>query len=420
MGLNEKPFKLIISLMMRLIVCLMLLSTSAFAQRAYELPLRHGPLDEGQANFGIGGSYFKTTSSFGESGQKEEMASGSSLQSIRSILFGSFSPLKNFSLFSHIDYVSNTFKMPATSGTASFSNSASGLGDADIGFRYSSIDTPIRFFVDGFIQFPLYKRLTPDKWAALDAQSTVPLGNGATLYGLGGTGELPVGENVFAGVGLNYAMRSAGFSNIFPYRVYVKYDEPKGLFGRIGLVGQFTAGEDQFTGTTNRERSRNIIGGSQAYNAINPTFLKAELAAGTYLGKSVFLNLGTQIPLTGKNSPRQPVYLAMLGFDLGGKAKTSEYTKSNRGFQSYYKASKVIQANNKLKLALIDKGRNDGIKIGEYLDIFEPDSPEGAFGETVARAKVIEAGPTRSKIQVMEYYKHKRIEEGFVVRRPVR
>jgi hypothetical protein len=208
----------------------------------------------------------------------------------------------------------------------------------------------------------------------------------------------------------------------------VKYDAPRGLFGRLGLVGQTTAGDDRFSPLT-RERSRVVIAGSQAYNAINPTVLKVDLAAGAYLGPNVFVNAGTQIPLAGKNVATEPVFIALLGFDLGGKTRSDastdtprkrEVPKGNESFETYTLSARVVQSNNRLKLFLIDKGRGQGIRAGEILTVFEPDAEEGVYGAAVARAKVTQAGPTRSKLQVVQYYKKQRIEEGFVVRRPVR
>jgi hypothetical protein len=127
--------------------------------------------------------------------------------------------------------------------------------------------------------------------------------------------------------------------------------------------------------------------------------------------------------------------IVSLGLDFGkeshkdhkeDKENVAQNSQRPKGFQEYYLPSRVIQSNNALKLLLIDKGRNDGITVGELLDIFEPNHSDGTFGAVLGRGRVLEVGPTRSKIQVLDFFKqapnggNPKIEEGFVVRRPVR
>ena len=381
-----------------------------------ELPLRRSALEPGQGLVGLGASYLKTKASYGDGGERNRLLSNGELTSATGVLFGEYGLLQGFSLLANLELVANSLSV---SSTPAVSNASSGLGDAQLGARFMSATTPIRISGDAFVQLPLYTRLSAADWSTLSTNSPVPLGNGATVFGLFGEAELPLSGDFSAGAGLGYTARSAGFSNVMPYRFYAKFDEKRGLFARLGFSGQITVGEDIYTGTNNNERGRAVIAGSQRYNAMNPTAFSLDLMFGTYIGQTFFVNAGAMIPLSGKNTPIETTYALAVGFDLGAKKET-EYTKSNRGFQQYTFASRVLQSNNKLRQVLIDKGRNDGVKIGEFMDIFEPDTSAGAFGDTVARGRVTEAGPTRSKIQLKEHYKQIRVEEGFVVRRPVR
>ncbi len=389
------------------------------------MPLPASALSQGELRLGLGGSYLKTTSNFDSAGTKNSLLSAGSFESLQADLFAQYGISNVITLVANIPYVQNTvIGVSTVDRTQTITTSGSGAGDGTFGVRYEPFRNPVRIIGDLQLQFPLYSRLTTDQWPVLTTGSVAPQGTGVTEFTVMGRVEYPIATDIYLGAALGHTARTGGFSNLLPYEGYFLYEQTKGVFARLGLRGAIAIADDQFVGspppTTPKDRASNVIAGSQAYNAINPSYLNVSGAIGTYIGKSVFVNLGGELPLLGKDIPASPLFTATLGFDLGGKDLDSGYTHSNRGFQEYYLTCKVIRANNNLRQILIDRGSNDQIRVGELLDVFEPDGKNGTFGETVGRGRVLEVGPTRAKIQVLEYFKEIALQEGFVVRRPVR
>jgi hypothetical protein len=398
----------------------------AFAATAPELPLSTDALDTGELKVGLGGSYLSTTSNFDRFGNRQSLpGSAPSFRSIQGDLFLQYGATSDLTALLNVPYVSNAATGPAVGATGAVNGlTATGAGDLTGGLRFQTSVTPVRTSFDATVQYPLYGRLQRDDWARLKPAGPVPIGTGVTELSLFGRISYPLGDDLALAGGAGFTARTGGFSNLLPYEAFLKYEEKRGLFARVGVRGFATISDDEFANFDQtalpNERQTAAEAGSQLFNAINPSRVAASLAVGAYFGRSVFISGGAELPLMGKDVPVQPLFTAVLGFDFGGKDAAPKYRHSNRGFQEYYLTSRVVRVNNQLRQILIDKGSGDMIKKGELLDMFEPDGKDGTFGDTVARGRVIEVGPTKSKIQLLEYFKEEPAQEGFVVRRPVR
>lgn len=385
-------------------------------------PLPKSILEPDESRLGLAGSYFQTSKNFDVNGNRSPLPGNNNFQSLKGTIFFQYGVSPDITLYSDLELVSNT-----ASGTSLITGNGiwhtrRGLGDADLGLRYRANETPIRFYLDAAVQVPFYSRISADSWARFDETSGLPSGDGVTEFKGFLTAEAPLQTDLYLGLGLGYTLRNYGFSNFLPYTAYLKYEQTHKFFARFGVSGQATAGQDSFTGATPNDRSPNVLAGSTAFNSINPSFLKLDGLTGLYLYDAVFVTAGIQYPIFAKNTPVEPLFIAAFGMNLGGhKAHETEYQHSNRGFQEYYFPSHVVQVNNVLKMVLIDKGKGDGVRIGELMDIFEPDTTEGNPGRALGRGKVIEVGPTRSKLEILEFFSKEEVQlqEGFVVRRPV-
>lgn len=372
-------------------------------------------LRKGEFKGSILGSYYDSTRNFDSTGSQAFLPNAGHLTSIHGNLHLSYGIIENLTVFTNLEYINNHFE----NSQLSIQNSG-GPGDAELGVRVGSNDLPIRIFADLSAMLPMYGRLSAADWSSFNLSSTPPQGTGVMELRAYGTLEFPFTPTFFIGAGAGYTRRSAGFSDFVNYAAYLKYEKPRGLFAKLGFVGTASVLEDQYTSkTTSSERASTVMAGSLMYNSINPTFVKADAILGTYISSDSFISLGGQYGVSGKNTSQGPLMFLAVGIDIGGKQPDSGYDKSNKGFQQYYFSAKTIEVNTSLNLVLIDKGRNEGVVKDEYFDLFEPDQKDGSFGETIARAQVIEVGPTRSKLKVLEFFKETFLEEGIVVRRPV-
>jgi hypothetical protein len=375
----------------------------------------YGQLSKGEFKSSLAGTYYDSTKNLDSTDNPTLLPNAGHVRSIHGNLHLSYGIIENLTVFSNLEYINNYIE----NSQLSLQN-AGGPGDAEVGIRVGSKDIPVRLFADLSVQLPMYSRLSAADWAKMTLKSTAPQGTGVMELKAFGTLEFPVTPTFFLGATAGYTKRGNAFSDLFNYAAYIKYEKPRGLFAKLGVLGATSIFEDKYTGRVVDDRAATVLGGSFMYNSINPSFIKADALLGTYITEDSFVSVGGQYEVSGKNISQGPLGLVAVGVNFGGKSKDSGYTHSNKGFQQYYFAAQVVQVNSGLNLVLIDKGRSDGVVLDEYLDLFEPDQSDGSFGETIARAKVTEVGPTRSKLKVLEFYKETFLEEGIVVRRPVR
>src|SRR5205814_792890 len=95
-----------------------------------------------------------------------------------------------------------------------------------------------------------------------------------------------------------------------------------------------------------------------------------------------------------------------------------QYGHSNQGFVNYSFEGHVSRVNDKLNMFKVDKGHVNGVEVGQTLDVFAV-GKDGIIGEAIARAKVTSVKSDESVLKIVEYYKEKWIEEGFIVKRPL-
>ncbi len=404
---------------MRSLLTLVLLAIGILASMdtvfAYPHLLPQNLLKQNEFRAAIGGSYYQTRHNLDSAGDSQALPNGGRVASLGAQLHAQYGLLQQITLFGNIGYVRNQIE------NSRFTiENAGGPSEGELGLRMGFHDLPVRLFADLSAQIPLYSRPGGTQWATLNGSSSPPQGTGATDLRASATIEVPLTENFFLGGSMGYTRRSAGFSDLIIGSAYGLYQKPRGPFVRVGILGQTSALEDQFTGRVVNDRAASLLAGSLIYNSINPSFAKADLLLGTYVSADSFVSIGSQYEVAGNNTSRAPLVFAALGVHFGGKTSDSGYSASNKGFQTYYFSAKVVQVNSALNLILIDKGKSDGVVADEYLDLFEPDKNDGTFGETIARAKVAEVGPTRTKLKVLEYYKEAFLQEGIIVRRPVR
>ena len=96
--------------------------------------------------------------------------------------------------------------------------------------------------------------------------------------------------------------------------------------------------------------------------------------------------------------------------------ESTAYNKANQGIQDYSLEATVTKANDRLNLVKIDKGSIDGVEKGQVFDIFSVRS-DGRAAEAVARAQVTSVKSDEAALTIIEYFKEKNINEGFIAKR---
>lgn len=380
----------------------------------------------GELTAAVTGATYGTSKNFAGDRASVPLTAGTAYRANRAVGSLAYGFSGALTAFADLSYVTSMVD------TARISISESKLGDTDVGLRFGSEFGRFRVMAEAGALIPAYSRASTAEWSRLTAASALPPGNGIHEYWGLAAAEAPLAGDFFLGLGAGAAYRAAGFSNPLRFAGYLKYERWREFFVKAGVFAETPLTEDEFAGSTApvAERASTVLGGSSALNSIDPAFMKLDTSAGVYVNHCVFLSAGFQTELTGRNTSQGTFFLASLGYHFGGPAavpsygpKTEADREGSRGFRQYYFSATVTKVNRSQGLFLIDKGATSGVQAGETLDVFAPDPNGETLGETVGRAKVIEAGPTRSKLKITETFGTEsggaEIKEGFVVRRPL-
>jgi hypothetical protein len=228
--------------------------------------------------------------------------------------------------------------------------------------------------------------------------------------------------------GGGYTYRTLGFSSAIPWSGIIQYAPPlsgTGFFIGLGGQGVYSLKTDLNNGVSAPFRITPGTGGSFVTYGVNPSLFQLRGQLGYRLdGRSEFSLLMTQ-SLWGQNASNG--FFLSLGFQLRiGHDKMQEafslsperYGESNQGFLTYAFEALVLKVNDRMNLVKINKGAQDGVKVGDIFDVFRVDI-EKSQEYAIARAKVSSLRPKEAALEILEYYQNLGIEEKDLVKRLV-
>lgn len=232
--------------------------------------------------------------------------------------------------------------------------------------------------------------------------------------------------------GLGFTYRTAGFSAAIPWSAGLRFraEPARGFFAEVGGRGIVSLGTDatqlEYPRCT-RDPSTGQMGtaGSCFNFAVNPSLSVARGLAGYRFGESLSVHLELDMPVFGYSAPQGLQMAGGVEIRLGGsgkeapKVRNPELSKANDGFVTYALQAVVTGVNDRLSLVKIDKGSQQGVVKGQVFDIFSV-SKDGSISEAVARAAVTELKLDEAVLKITEYFREVWIEEGFVVKRPLK
>ncbi len=300
-----------------------------------------------------------------------------------------------------------------------------GLTDQTAGINWLAIHSKTGIQIDFQFQWdiPAY---------SIGATSTQPmLGDGSHNFTAGGFFSAPVIEDsvrslrLIGGAGFMY--RTEGFSTGIPWSFSAELSQlVSGINLKATIHGHQSLEKKTTTAGTLNACAGSGAGDSCFVNSLDPSFVNfgAEISydlsetfriAGIYSGS-----------ILGSNAPKFWNAGISLSLQLFGKDKRSKYKRStpeskkpDEDFVQYEPLdAKVSRVNDRLNLIKINKGSEQGVKLGEKLDIFSV-TPAGKIKETIARARVTSVKENEAALKILKYYKEIWIEEGFVVKRPI-
>ncbi len=261
-------------------------------------------------------------------------------------------------------------------------------------------------------------------------------GDGAVEVTGGGFLQIPLGTSTNhwsaeGGAGLTY--RSYGYSAHIPASLLIKRSsEGPGFLLQFGGLAQVSLKSDSSTLAQAAADSSAGAAGSLAINAVNPTWLALRAGLGYRMNTAAEVMLHGVAPVMAQNAPKG-VAIAM-GFTYRYGAQASPASQQNEEvpvktvtkarptapskrpakgtFQTYTAEASVTGLNEQLNLIKINKGRSDGVEVGQLFDLFEEES-----NDRIARARVTHVKDSEAALAVVEYYKDSYIDPGAKARR---
>lgn len=276
-----------------------------------------GPLgyQEGRTVLKVKTSYFSTQANYTDTGLQQSLIGDSYLRTITTTFSATHDFTDGFSAYALLD---TTY---AQSQDRSFQRTRLIPTDLKLGTDFSLVDEDWGLVPEVQVNVPLTSvSETTDEIVisdgALEARAGAYLSShfdflSGYLYG-------------------GYAYRGNGLSSLFPYELQLV----KALGSTqisLGVWGHESLTEDQFTNQrTKREAITNRVnGGSLRFYSINPSVTEAGGSFGLPIGDSLFLRVGAQTTLRGKNTAQGSTFWLSLSTNFSS-SKAAENRKRTR------------------------------------------------------------------------------------------
>ncbi|MBI2711778.1 MAG: hypothetical protein HYX41_02780 [Bdellovibrio sp.] len=312
------------------------------------------------------------------------------------------------------------------------SGNSFGLGDQSIGLAIrlftlksgpSLHPRQTQFDFQFQTDFPLYNNATAD------ANLTPYFGDGSTDLSAGiflthSFHEVQEDGYQFQ-LGTGYTSRNQGFSAAIPFNVNLSYESfDSGVLASLGIQG-FASLKTDTSGVSTLPRSSAGSAGSYFTGGANSSLAQFIAKIGYRTSPSTELTGGVALHIWGQSAPGG--VNVTLGFskrfggpDIQPAVQTeSEYGKANKGFVNYSLEAKVLKSRDQLNIFKIDKGKQEGVEVGQIFDIFIVQK-DGSIGDPIARAEVTHIKLDEAALEVTEHYSSSPVNEGYLARRVIK
>jgi hypothetical protein len=355
-------------------------------------------------------SYTKTNSNYSQDLNIQNLEHQAELTKWQTNLGFNYSFSDSFNSFLNFSYLVQNLNLNSQTIT---SYNVFGLSDLDFGIRLKLLKNFLFFELGA--QLPAYQK--PTGWDTLTSNSTLPLGNGLIESWILFPANFYITKNFNLQLALGARYRSHGFSKQGLSKTSLNFLVKKTFF-RLQANYETPILQDSFSNSIilPNSRANTLVGGSHFYNAINPTFLLTSVQIGTEIFNKTDFSLYYAQTFFGKNYAN----FNTIGFNISylfGEPPTQSLEISPRSllsnnFINYEFEAQILEIAPKINQFIINKGKNDGLKLNEVLDVFFEN-------QIYYQAKVIEIGPTRAKLKLINKFSNQELTKDFVVKKRI-
>ncbi len=298
-----------------------------------------------------------------------------------------------------------------------------GFSDQTLGLSLRLLEGVVALDAQVQADLPVYSNVNDQ------AQGLPFLGDGSTDITVGGFASAGLGSlgslQLQGTVGAGYTLRSAQFSSAVPWSAEVSATPGAGRGFKFAVAAAgFQSLKTDPRGATAISASEptTYSAGSFLVNAVNPSLATASGSIGYQFPEGSSLNLRYRTPIWGQAVAEGTLVSAGFEMPLGGSARKLETRRRQRGNRKQevleYASGATVKAVVSTRTLLIDQGSENGLAMGDLIDIFSL-TPEGSPRELVARGQVVHLEWNQAQINLLETYQETAIKEGFLARKPI-
>jgi hypothetical protein len=364
--------------------------------------------------------YVDSTTNFNAESRRSTPLSLDYYRRLQTDLDLDFQALKGLTVYGRFTWTALEVKTVEASGASHIF----GFSDQTLGanYRLAEAGSGVTFDLQTQGDFHLYSNQAAfDNGLPFLGDGTVDLTTG---FFIGIPLDSPDVKRLLITLGAGYTWRSRGFSMALPWSIdfQVRPSEASGLYLKTGFYGL------QSIKTDDRISEQALgSGGSYFSYARNPSLISFQAQSGYQFNDKLGIGLNGSQGIHGNSAPQAWTIGAHFRFLFGSpkvdrESSTltpTEYAKSNRGFVAYHFQGTISRVNDRLNLLRIDRGSDHGVREGQILDVFSL-NPDGTVREAVARIQVSDVKSEESAAKIVEYFREVWIEEGFIVRSPLK
>lgn len=395
---------------MRALALLSILFASSAQAAGPSWPLADMPrfyiLGEGNAHFSVDSFYFHTKENYDNEGQVTQPAAMEHVRYGNLRFHGAFGFSPRVSVFAQAD-ARALFMMNAQGSNVSDDENY-GFGDAFLGFRwmlyrssptdkvYPSEWSPQTFLLlaEGTWLFPMYAQGKPGK---------PPLGDQSNDFTSMLRGVWYANEWLGLSANAGYLYRTAGYSALIPWGLRADFNFLRKLNWRFWL--DFQAKESTLNDgvVLNPAQPDPIQSGSLLFKSDSPTLRSVTLGTAVLLGKEIELAAGGFFTASGINTAKgfggmlglawRPYQVPELKYEEFRREQLRKLENEPKVYRQkqvlrYGLRATVIRVSNQGNFFQIAYGSKDGLKAGDYFQVFSTDNYDQDVREPLALARV--------------------------------
>jgi hypothetical protein len=395
---------------MRALALLALLLSSAAQAAGPSWPLADMPrfyiLGEGNAHFSVDSFYFHTKENYDNEGQVSQPPAMDHVRYGNLRLHGAFGFSPRVSIFAQAD--ARALFMMNSAGSNVSDDENYGFGDAFLGFRwmlyrssptdkvYPSEWSPhtLLLLAEGSWLFPMYAQGKPGK---------PPLGDQSNDFTSIIRGVWYASDWLGLAANAGYLYRTAGYSALIPWGLRADFNFLRKLNWRFWIDFQAQESTLHDGVVLNPDQPDPIQSGSLLFKSDSPTLRAVTLGTAILLGKEIEVAAGGFFTASGINTAKgfggalglawRPYQVPELKYEDFRREQLRKLENEPKVYRQhrvlrYGLKATVIRVSNQGNFFQIAYGSKNGIKAGDYFQVFSTESYDQADRQPLALARV--------------------------------